>query len=97
MTAVNRDSPNLAYGYYVQMQVNGVFFTYQHLNNIESWVVVGAKVNKGQIFAESGNTGIGTGYHLHVTVATVAALCPNTTAVSDTKRDFYMDPRIYID
>ena len=97
MTQVNRTNANNDFGYYVQMKAGDVFFTYQHLASIESWVKVGTKIDVGQTFAVSGNTGIGTGYHLHVTVATVAALCPKITTASDVERDNYMDPRIYID
>jgi len=97
VTAVNRDDPNHSCGYYVQMQTGGVFFTYQHLDSIQSWVKEGVKVGKDQAFAVSGNTGIGTGYHLHITVATIPDLAPNLTAASDKKRNNYMDPRIYID
>ncbi|MCI8332347.1 MAG: peptidoglycan DD-metalloendopeptidase family protein [Clostridiales bacterium] len=86
-----------SYGRYVQMRVGTTYFTYQHLDSIESWVEEGVTVAKDQTFAVSGNTGIGTGYHLHVTVATIDTLAPNTTAASDTKRNKYMDPRIYID
>lgn len=97
VTAVNRTNSNHSSGYYVQMQAGEVFFTYQHLDRIESWVEEGAKVGKDQAFAVSGNTGWGTGYHLHITVATIDKLAPNLTAASDTNRKYYMDPRIYID
>ena len=39
---------------------------YGHLNNFN--VKVGDTVKKGQVIAESGNTGVSTGPHLHLTI-----------------------------
>ena len=39
---------------------------YGHLSNFD--VKVGDKIKQGQIFAKSGNTGISTGPHLHITI-----------------------------
>ena len=35
---------------------------------IKMYVKVGDKIKKGQVFAKSGNTGISTGPHLHITI-----------------------------
>ena len=45
---------------------SGLFTQYQHLNSYS--VAVGAQVSQGQVIALSGNTGTGTGYHLHFNV-----------------------------
>lgn len=45
---------------------NGLSTRYQHLN--KQLVKVGDTVEMGQVIAESGNTGIGSGPHLHFTV-----------------------------
>lgn len=49
--------------YIVVSHGNGCSTLYQHLN--KSLVSVGDKVKQGQVIAESGNTGIGSGAHLH--------------------------------
>lgn len=48
--------------------INGkhVVSEYGHLSEFE--VKVGDKVTKGQVIAKSGNTGISTGPHLHLTI-----------------------------
>ncbi len=52
------------YGLYIIMKHNGGYETvYSHLNKIN--VKVNDIINSGQIIAESGNTGISTGPHLH--------------------------------
>lgn len=52
------------YGNYIQIEhSNGLSSFYAHLNQIN--VVKGQTVKQGQIIGESGNTGIGTGAHLH--------------------------------
>lgn len=45
---------------------NGYTTGYAHLS--KSLVVVGDKVEEGDVIALSGNTGIGTGAHLHMTL-----------------------------
>ncbi len=89
------DNPNSATGLYVQIQAGGKYFTYQHLESIKSIMKESPppSVAKGQIIGVSGNTGIGTGYHLHITVATIQRLAPASAA----ERTKYLDPRIYID
>lgn len=52
------------YGNYIQIEhSNGLSSFYAHLNQIN--VVKGQTVKQGQIIGKSGNTGIGTGAHLH--------------------------------
>lgn len=52
------------YGNYIEIDHgNGVTSFYGHLSSFN--VKVGDKVIQGQIIAKSGNTGIGTGTHLH--------------------------------
>ncbi len=48
--------------------INGkhVVSEYGHLSNYN--IKIGDKIKQGQIFAKSGNTGISTGPHLHVTI-----------------------------
>ena len=48
--------------------INGkhVVSEYGHLNSFD--VKVGDKVKQGQVIAKSGNTGVSTGPHLHITV-----------------------------
>ena len=48
--------------------INGkhVVSEYGHLSDYN--VKVGDKIKKGQVFAKSGNTGISTGPHLHITI-----------------------------
>lgn len=88
------DNPNTSTGKYVQLRCDDVFFTYQHLSEI--YVAVGDTVSSGEIFGKSGNTGIGTRPHLHITVATINDIAPNLYADSDPIRNSYLDPRVYI-
>jgi murein DD-endopeptidase MepM/ murein hydrolase activator NlpD len=52
-----------AYGKQIVQKVDGGWVIYAHLNALR--VKPGAKVKKGQIIGESGNTGNSTGPHLH--------------------------------
>jgi murein DD-endopeptidase MepM/ murein hydrolase activator NlpD len=52
-----------AYGKQIVQKVEGGWVIYAHLNALR--VKPGAKVKKGQIIGESGNTGNSTGPHLH--------------------------------
>lgn len=102
VNAVNDTNPNHDAGYYVQLKVDNVYFTYQHLQSISvngrDRLKVGDTVEAGQQFAISGNTGVGTGYHLHVTVANTSDLSPRyKTAASNPSRKLYVDPRMFID
>jgi murein DD-endopeptidase MepM/ murein hydrolase activator NlpD len=63
----------------------GDFITgYAHLKGIE--VSLGMQVNKGDIIAISGHTGIGTGPHLHFTLRT--GILPHSATI---------DPLLYFD
>ena len=61
--------------------INGkhVVSEYGHLSGYD--VKIGDKIKKGQIFAKSGNTGLSTGPHLHLTIK---------------ENDTPVDPQIYI-
>jgi murein DD-endopeptidase MepM/ murein hydrolase activator NlpD len=52
-----------SYGKQIVQKVDGGWVIYAHLNALR--VKPGAKVKKGQIIGESGNTGNSTGPHLH--------------------------------
>jgi murein DD-endopeptidase MepM/ murein hydrolase activator NlpD len=52
-----------AYGKQIVQKVDGGWVIYAHLNALR--VKPGAKVKKGQIIGESGNSGNSTGPHLH--------------------------------
>ena len=52
-----------SYGKQIVQKVEGGWVIYAHLNALR--VKPGAKVKKGQIIGESGNTGNSTGPHLH--------------------------------
>ncbi|ETD73141.1 hypothetical protein V757_00255 [Pelistega indica] len=54
------------YGNLVVIKHDNVYSTvYGHLNSFTKGLKVGSKVEKGQVFAKSGNTGQSTGPHLH--------------------------------
>jgi murein DD-endopeptidase MepM/ murein hydrolase activator NlpD len=53
-----------AYGKQIVQKVDGGWVIYAHLNALR--VKPGAKVKKGQIIGESGNSGNSTGPHLHL-------------------------------
>ena len=59
------------YGYWVGIQhgeVNGVRVSSEY-GHLSSWQVnSGQKVKKGQLIAYSGNTGVSSGAHLHLTI-----------------------------
>lgn len=63
---------------------NGIYTRYQHLNEV--LVQVGQKVDQGQLIGKVGNTGVGTGPHLHFEVL-VGGLSSDANAV---------DPRNYV-
>jgi murein DD-endopeptidase MepM/ murein hydrolase activator NlpD len=52
-----------SYGKQIVQKVDGGWVIYAHLNAVR--VKPGARVKKGQIIGESGNTGNSTGPHLH--------------------------------
>ena len=52
----------------------GVWTAYLHLRNNSNTVTAGQSVKQGQMIARAGNTGIGTGAHLHFQVMPVAPL-----------------------
>lgn len=52
----------------------GVWTASLHLRNNSNTVTAGQKVKQGQMIARAGNTGIGTGAHLHFQVMPVAPL-----------------------
>ena len=55
----------------------------EYLNNFN--VKVGDTVKKGQVIAESGNTGVSTGPHLHLTIRESGRGRENGTAVDPLK------------
>jgi murein DD-endopeptidase MepM/ murein hydrolase activator NlpD len=78
-------------GTYVRLFDGEVYYTYQHLESYS--VSEGALVAPGQVIGVSGNTGYGTGYHLHITTSTNEHLYPDSVS----ERNDYFDPRAYID
>ena len=53
-------------GYYVKIDHgNGIVSLYQHIKKDSIKVKVGQTVTKGQVIAQVGNSGIGSGAHLH--------------------------------
>jgi murein DD-endopeptidase MepM/ murein hydrolase activator NlpD len=52
----------------------GIWTAYLHLRDNSNTVTAGQKVKQGQMIARAGNTGIGTGAHLHFQVMPVAPL-----------------------
>ena len=52
----------------------GIWTAYLHLRNNSNTVTAGQTVKQGQMIARAGNTGIGTGAHLHFQVMPVAEL-----------------------
>lgn len=52
----------------------GVWTAYLHLRNNSNTLNAGQRVKQGQMIARAGNTGIGTGAHLHFQVMPVAPL-----------------------
>lgn len=64
-----KEDPEKGAGIYVRILHEGRFITqYLHLSAVETGISNGVQVAKGQLIGMSGNTGTGTGPHLHFEV-----------------------------
>lgn len=76
-------------GYFITVSHGkGWFSRYMHLKEGGIKVKVGDEISNGQIIAESGNTGIGTGPHLHFEIGNAETL----EEFNNNKEDNRIDP-----